>query len=85
MPGHAGLWNGGIAIPQQVGAQRGLRGESLTRWRRKRSRNGAVRFYPEPRHNAAIANFTCLVGVALSDQSVDGCGNLGKRIKVVIK
>lgn len=72
-----GSGTGGLPIPQRIGAQQaGLQGEDLRRWRSEPSRNGGRLFYEE--QNSAIANgFTALVGVPLSDQSVEGVGNLG--------
>ena len=41
----------------------------------KPAENGALKYHPD--HNANIACFTALVGIALSDQAVEGTGNLG--------
>ena len=67
-----GLWNGGIAVPR-VGKR--LRGEKLKSWNASKSTNGVNKTNPE--FNANIMNFTALVGVALSDQTSLGSGNLG--------
>ena len=45
-----------------------------THWYSDPSTNGGLlHFSPE----SNLANFTCLVGVALSDQTMEGVGNLG--------
>lgn len=67
-----GLWNGGIATPA-AGSR--LSAAELTRWNAEPSTNGARRYLPEFGSN--VANFSALVGVALSDQRVVGSGNLG--------
>ena len=70
-----GLWNGGSGVPQATGPHAALTGDALLRWRRDPGTNGVQLFHPK--QNSAISNFTALVGVALSDQSADGAGNLG--------
>ena len=67
-----GLWNGGIATPA-AGSK--LNAEEERGWNSDPSTNGGKRRYPE--HDCNIANFTALVGVALSDQRSEGAGNLG--------
>lgn len=67
-----GLWNGGIATPA-AGSTLAVADEQ--RWYSDPSTNGGTRYYPE--HNTCIANFTGLIGIALSDQRVVGSGNLG--------
>ncbi|NKB96947.1 MAG: hypothetical protein GKR90_00385 [Pseudomonadales bacterium] len=67
-----GLWNGGTPPPR---AGTNIRGRHLAAWQVERSTNGGRLTFPE--FNANIANFTALVGVALSDQRALGCGNLG--------
>jgi hypothetical protein len=67
-----GLWNGGTQVPR---AGTNIRGKHLAAWRREPSTNGMVREFAQ--HNANLANFTALVGVALSDQRREGSGNLG--------
>jgi hypothetical protein len=67
-----GLWNGGTAVPK---AGTNIRGRHLAAWRCAPSTNGMGRTFPE--HNCNMANFTALVGVALSDQRSEGAGNLG--------
>ena len=67
-----GLWNGGIATPA---AGSTLTAADAERWYSDPSTNGGSRRYSE--HNTSIANFTGLVGIALSDQRVVGSGNLG--------
>jgi hypothetical protein len=67
-----GLWNGGTSVPA-VGKP--LAASRLKDWYTDTGTNGARLAYPE--HNTCIANFTALVGVALSDQRAIGSGNLG--------
>lgn len=67
-----GLWNGGTPAPR---AGTNIRGRHLSAWQAEPSTNGMQRTYPE--FNTNIANFTALVGIALSDQRIPGCGNLG--------
>ena len=67
-----GLWNGGTPVPG-VGSR--LQGAKLKAWNANQSTNGV--FKENPEFNANIMNFTALVGVALSDQSQLGSGNLG--------
>jgi len=67
-----GLWNGGTPVPK-VGSR--LQGAKLKAWNANPSTNGV--FKENPEFNANIMNFTALVGVALSDQSSLGSGNLG--------
>lgn len=67
-----GLWNGGTAVPK-VGSR--LQGAKLKAWNAEQSTNGV--FKENPDFNSNIMNFTALVGVALSDQSELGSGNLG--------
>lgn len=67
-----GLWNG-AAPPPDID-------QPFTPYRRRQwyqdpSTNGVRREYAE--YGTNITNFTALVGVALSDQRVEGAGNLG--------
>jgi hypothetical protein len=67
-----GLWNGAAPVP-------GI-GESFTaakqrKWYQDPSRNGCFREYPAL--NSNLRNFGALVGIALSDQRLEGAGNLG--------
>ena len=67
-----GLWSGGTQVPDI--------GEVFTphkkrMWYRDPATNGASRTHPE--FNCNLSNFTALVGVALSDQRLEGAGNLG--------
>lgn len=48
--------------------------DEWTAWDQEPSTNGCVKCFPE--QNVNIASFTALVGVALSDQTVAGVGNL---------
>ena len=71
-----GVWNGGIPIPQK--ATMSPADEAL--WYSDPSTNGGKRFYPaEDGHgeHACIKNFTCLVGIPLTDMSEEGSGNVG--------
>jgi hypothetical protein len=67
-----GLWNGATPPPR---AGTNIRGRHLSAWQAEPSTNGMHRTFPE--FNTNIANFSALVGIALSDQTVLGCGNLG--------
>ena len=49
--------------------------EAFAQWSASPSRNQQPREYPE--HGVNIGSFTALVGVALSDQTEEGAGNLG--------
>ena len=68
-----GLWNGAAPVHQDV--DRPMTSEEAAAWDQEPSRNGCRRTMPE--HNVNIANFAALVGVALSDQTVEGAGNVG--------
>ena len=68
-----GLWNGAAGVHQDLA--RGMSAEQLAAWHREPSRNGCRKTFPE--HRANVANFTALVGVALSDQRDAGAGNVG--------
>ena len=67
-----GLWNGGTSPPR---AGTHIRGRHLAAWQREPSTNGLHKTFPE--HCVNLTNFTALVGIALSDQRLVGCGNLG--------
>jgi hypothetical protein len=66
-----GLWNGGDRIPE-IGKE--LTPHRRHKWYSDPSRNGCYRTYDQ---NCNVHNFTALVGIALSDQTIEGCGNLG--------
>ena len=68
-----GLWNGATAMHQRTDAP--ISADALAAWSQSPSRNRQSREYPAFGTN--IANFTALVGVALSDQREPGAGNLG--------
>lgn len=67
-----GLWNGGTPPPP---IDRELSAEEEARWDADRGTNTVPKYHPE--HNANITNFAALVGICLSDQRVEGAGNLG--------
>ena len=67
-----GLWNGASRVPAIDAVLSPYR---RSRWYRDPSTNGCYRTYPGT--NSNLQNFTALVGVALSDQLVEGAGNLG--------
>ncbi|MCY3858048.1 MAG: hypothetical protein OXG25_03980 [Gammaproteobacteria bacterium] len=67
-----GLWNGAAPVHQRT--DRPMNEEELTRWNRDPARNGVRRTYPGGTH---VLNFTALLGIPLSDQLVEGAGNLG--------
>ena len=66
-----GLWNGGDRIPE-IGKE--LTPHQNHKWYSDPSRNGCYRTYDQ---KCNVQNFTALVGIALSDQTIEGCGNLG--------
>ena len=68
-----GLWNGGGPVHQRI--DRPMNEEELARWNRETGRNGVRREFPKS--NTNITNFTALLGIPLSEQMEDGCGNLG--------
>ena len=68
-----GLWNGAAGVHQDT--SRDMTEEEFERWNRPQARNGIRKTYDEV--NTSVANFTCLVGIPLSDQMHEGCGNLG--------
>ena len=67
-----GLWNGGLPTPVAGSV---LAPDEERLWNAEQSTNGALKNFPE--FNTNIANYTALVGVALSDQRASGAGNLG--------
>lgn len=67
-----GLWNGGGPVFQRIGER--MTEEEEAQWYRDPSRNGCPRQYG---NGINIANFAGLVGIALSDQTIEGSGNLG--------
>ena len=67
-----GLWNGAAPVHQRT--DRPMNEEELARWNRDPARNGVRRTYPGGIH---VTNFTALLGIPLSDQMVEGAGNLG--------
>ena len=68
-----GLWNGHTAIHQNL--SKPMSNHEWKNWFQDPGRNGVSREYPE--FGTTIKNFTALLGVPLSDQTVEGCGNLG--------
>ena len=68
-----GLWNGHNGTHQRVDVP--MTPAQRSKWEQSPGTNSAPRTYPE--HNSNIANFTALLGVALSDQRAEGIGNLG--------
>ena len=67
-----GLWNGAAPVHQRT--DRPMNAAELSRWNRDPARNGVKRNYPG---GLNVLNFTALLGIPLSDQSVEGAGNLG--------
>ena len=67
-----GLWNGAAPVHQRT--DRPMNDAELARWNRDPARNGVRRTYPG---GINIRNFTALLGIPLSDQMVEGAGNLG--------
>lgn len=67
-----GLWNGAAPVHQRT--DRGMNEEENAQWNRDPARNGVRRTYPG---NTNVLNFTALLGIPLSDQMVEGAGNLG--------
>ena len=64
-------WSGGADVPQ-------VRGEVSDAWRAPRAFNGCeLRPGGDENPGANLTNFTMNVGIALSDQSEEGRGNLG--------
>lgn len=68
-----GLWNGSKSPHQNL--TRPMSREEWKQWNQERGRNGVQRTYPGTGTN--LTNFTALLGIALSDQSSEGVGNLG--------
>lgn len=68
-----GLWNGAVPMHQDV--NRPMTAEEHDAWHSEPSRNGCLKCHPES--NVNIMNFAALVGVALSDQTEEGVGNVG--------
>ena len=68
-----GLWNGATPMHQDV--EQPMTADQLAAWDEEPSRNGCRKAFPD--RNANIMNFTALVGVALSDQTENGAGNVG--------
>ena len=68
-----GLWNG--AAPMHQAVDRPMTDEELGAWNEEPSRNGCRKRFPT--QNVNIMNFSALVGVALSDQTEEGVGNVG--------
>ena len=68
-----GLWNG--SAPPHQRTDRPMNKEELKAWSKDGGRNGVQRTYPGT--NCNINNFTALLGIPLSDQMTEGCGNLG--------
>ena len=68
-----GLWNGGAPVHQRT--DRPMNEQELEKWNRDPGRNGVSRTFENKASN--ILNFTGLLGIPLSDQSEEGCGNVG--------
>ena len=68
-----GLWNGATRIHQDL--DRPMTNEETEAWHQEPSTNGCRKTFPEL--GANIRSFAALVAVALSDQTVEGTGNLG--------
>ena len=68
-----GLWNGHTAIHQDLANP--MSDKQWEQWFQDPARNGVSRRYPE--FGTTIKNFTALLGIPLSDQTREGCGNLG--------
>lgn len=68
-----GLWNG--SAPPHQRTDRPMNKRELSEWSKEGGRNGVQRTYPGT--NCNINNFTGLLGIPLSDQMTEGCGNLG--------
>ena len=68
-----GLWNGATSIHQDTSTP--MTENEWQAWLQEPARNGGMKSYPD--HGTSISNFTALLGIPLSDQSVLGCGNLG--------
>ena len=68
-----GLWNGSAPVHQRT--DRPMNSEELQAWSKDLARNGVRKSFPES--NSTISNFTALLGIPLSDQMIEGCGNLG--------
>ena len=68
-----GLWNGAAPMHQDV--SRPMTAEEHDAWHKEPSRNGCLKCHPDS--NVNITNFAALVGVALSDQTDEGVGNVG--------
>ena len=68
-----GLWNGGAPVHQRT--DRPMNEKELTNWNRDPGRNGVSRTFENK--DANILSFTALLGIPLSDQMLEGSGNLG--------
>jgi len=68
-----GLWNGSAGVHQRT--DRPMTREERDAWSGENGRNGVRRSYPSL--NSNILNFTALLGIPLSDQMQEGCGNVG--------
>lgn len=67
-----GLWNGAAPVHQRT--DRPMNEAELALWNRDPARNSVRRTYPG---GINIRNFTALLGIPLSDQTIEGAGNLG--------
>jgi hypothetical protein len=67
-----GLWNGATPMHQDIDTP--MSEEAFAAWNADIGVNGVPKVHPGT--GANIANFTALVGVALSDQREEGVGNL---------
>ena len=68
-----GLWNG--HTPSHQDLVKPMSDQQWDLWFQDPARNGVSREYPE--FKTTIKNFTALLGIPLSDQTIEGCGNLG--------
>ncbi len=68
-----GLWNGATPIHQDL--HRSMTAAELAAWNQEPARNGCRKCFPDL--GANVMNFTALLGVALSDQTAEGAGNIG--------
>lgn len=66
-----GLWNGASPVHQRT--DRAMNDEERAAWFQDPGRNGVRRTYK----GTNVLNFTALLGIPLSDQMVEGSGNLG--------
>ena len=68
-----GLWNGSAGVHQRT--DRPMNEQELANWSKENARNGVRKTYPSV--NSNISGFTGLLGIPLSNQMEEGCGNVG--------